>query len=111
MAQTPFECGYKECNNQPDYCVEWWGLNQHGKDPMVVLERYSCRDPHHLIRVSHNDIFGGYPDEIQDASTYHALPKLLSAVRSAMDRKLDHSSIANLVRDADPHPNQGRLPL
>ena len=107
--KSDFACNSEGCLSEPAYCIEWFGLNQHGKNPIVVMERYSCDNSRHLIASSQNNVFGGYPDEIQNTTHYEAKPKLLTAVKMAMDGKLDPLSIDHLVVNADPNPRQLRL--
>jgi len=103
-------CNYEGCNKRARYCIEWWGLNQHGKNPHLADECYSCTDPHHLIKLSHNSNLGGYPDEIYTDTPpgvrSKVLPKLLELVKKAMDGELKPDSIENIVEHSDPPKEQ-----
>ncbi|GAF85972.1 unnamed protein product, partial [marine sediment metagenome] len=57
-------CNYEGCWSRAKYCIEWWGLNQHGKNPVVADERDVCANPKHIISLANHDEYGGYPDEI-----------------------------------------------
>ena len=102
------KCSYDGCEKKARYCIEWWGLNQHGKNPIVVDESYSCTNPHHLIELSHNPNLGGYPDEINiEPGLYEEpLPKLLALVQQAMDEELKLDTIENIVMISDPPKEQ-----
>lgn len=102
-------CEYEGCQRKSAYGLEWWGLNQHGEDPRVVAERYSCPIPEHLVRLAHHDDFGGYPDEINDADTGEVKSRLLDLVCKALDGEVDKETIDSLVSIADPPVGQLQL--
>ncbi|MEK6950979.1 MAG: hypothetical protein AABX13_04625 [Nanoarchaeota archaeon] len=104
-----YECGYEHCDRSAVYCLEWWGVNQYGKNPIIVSERYSCLDPEHLIDLAHHNEYGGYPDEINSVETGEAKSRLLELVKKGMDRELDLDTLDNLVLIADPPPEQLRF--
>lgn len=99
-------CNYEGCGEKAGYCIEWWGLNQHGKNPVVADERYSCSNPEHLIRLSQHNAYGGYPDEIYSVGTFEIKQDLLSLVKKAIDGDLESETIDNLVLIADPPKEQ-----
>lgn len=99
-------CQYEGCQRKSAYGLEWWGLNQHGKDPRIVAERYSCHLSEHLVGLAHHDDFGGYPDEINVADTGEVKSRLLDLVRRALDGEVDRETIDHLVSVADPPPGQ-----
>ena len=82
-------CQYEGCNNKDFYCIEWWGLNQHGKDPEIVNETYSCTNSEHLLAMCHpNQYDGTFPDEINIDETGEARPELLRIVKRLLGRKV-----------------------
>jgi hypothetical protein len=99
-------CDYEGCWDRAKYCIEWWGLNQYGENPIVADECYACSNPSHLIELSQHKAYGGYPDEIHSVENYEVKPKLLSLVKKAIDGELAPESIDNLVLIADPPKEQ-----
>ncbi len=97
------------CPNKAKYCIEWWSLNQYGKNPYVVDERYSCAKPDHLIALSEHKEYGGYPDEINTVEGERVKPELLSLVKKAMDKELDIDTIDDIVYVADAPKEQLKL--
>jgi hypothetical protein len=86
-------CEHEGCKNKDVYCVEWWGLNQFGKDPEIVHEVYSCANPKHLIALSGPEEYdGSLPDNIYNVNTDKGKPRLLAIVTNALEGKLDHQT-------------------
>ena len=102
-------CDYEGCWDKAKYCIEWWGLNQHGENPIVADECYVCSNPKHLIELSQHRAYGGYPDEIHSIETYEVKSKLLSLVEKVIDGELELETIDNLVLIADPPKEQLQL--
>lgn len=104
---SSYQCAYPDCPAASAYCLEWWGVNQHGKNPLVVYERYSCEDSAHLIACADHEDFGGYPDEVYRCDdSEEVLPQLLFFIRGALDKTLSASTLENLVLIADPDKRQ-----
>ena len=79
------KCYVDECQNKARYIIEWYGLNQYGKDPEVVDEIAACEQFLHLVSLSYHDEFGGVPDGIVDFDDRDKEnPSLLEKVIGAM---------------------------
>ena len=102
-------CAYEGCTNKRQYCIEWQGLNQYGKRPVVVQERFSCFNPERLIALSHHEHYGGYPDEINDRHTFELKKDLLTFVKKSMDGDLNKETLDNLTNIFDPPKEQESL--
>jgi hypothetical protein len=94
-------CDFDGCTTKARYCIEWWGLDQYGENPVVADERSSCGDPEHLIALSQHNEYGGYPDEIHNANTGDVKHRLLELVNAAIDDTLDKETIERLVEFGD----------
>jgi len=95
---------YPYCAEAPLYCLEWWGVNQYGKNPLVVFECYSCAS-HLLSSALHLD-YGGYPDEIQDSETLQPQPYLLAVVSRALDEEWSPQRLEEMLHLVDPRDGQ-----
>ncbi|MDP3733622.1 MAG: hypothetical protein Q8R37_00165 [Nanoarchaeota archaeon] len=81
------KCYIDNCSASTQYIIEWYGLNQHGKNPLVVDERAVCSDIEHLVKASYHHLFGGIPDGIVDYETWEKEhPLLVQEVIFAMER-------------------------
>jgi hypothetical protein len=98
-------CEYKGCNNNAEYSIEWWGLDQDGKNPTIVDELHTCNNPEHVVNLSKHQEFGGYPDEIQSIGNYEPKTAILYQVKDVIDGKLEKIDISV----ADPLKEQLRL--
>jgi len=98
------QCASFSCAEKPFYCLEWWGLNQHGENPLVVFERYSCAM--HLLNSAIHECYGGYPDEIQDAVTLTPKPRLLAVIKKAFDEEWESERLEGMLHIVDPPKEQ-----
>ena len=90
-----YKCYIEECESPLKYTIEWYGLNQHGKNPLVVDERNVCENIEHLVSASFHSRFGGFPDGITDHSThYKEHPDLLERVIKRMDQDNPQNQLA-----------------
>jgi len=64
-----YKCSIENCQNPASYLIEWYGVNQHGENPVVVDERQVCENFDHIVRASHHESYGGFPDGIVDIET------------------------------------------
>jgi len=85
------QCCVEGCINQAQYVIEWYGLNQFGKNPVVADERPVCGDFTHMVHASFHDQFGGVPDGVVDAETLDKEhPELVARIIAEME-KIRHS--------------------
>ena len=74
------------CGDDYRFILEWYGVNQHGKNPELVDESHVCGEFRHIFEASHHDDYGGIPDRIIDLEhTEH--PRILEFVEGAMAAK------------------------
>lgn len=59
------------CGERSKYILEWYGVNQHGKNPLVVHEVSSCPNFEHIVEImnSNSNKFGTPLDGIVDSET------------------------------------------
>jgi hypothetical protein len=98
-------CEYMDCKSNAIYNIEWWGLNQHGKNPEIIVQRYSCSIPRHLLNLSRSDEFGGYPNRIEDLDGNNKV-YLLRSVKKALDNRLNEFQIEGMISNHDPDTRQ-----
>lgn len=78
-------CYLDGCQKPPKYIIEWYGLDQHGKNPEVADERAVCEEFEHLVKLSYHDSFGGVPDGIVDFDNWDKEnPSLVKRVIESM---------------------------
>jgi hypothetical protein len=87
-------CDFEDCNSLADYNIEWWGLNQRGKSPVMVHERYSCL--RHLLPLSRNLDLGGVPDMIYSFPGYKENLQTLELISQVL---CDEVSLSVLERE------------
>ena len=82
------KCYIDGCECPAKYCIEWYGVNQHGGDPLVADERPVCGNMDHIVSASAHDDYGGTPDGIVDIKTYEIEhPELLEKVIKLMEER------------------------
>lgn len=79
-------CKLEGCLRPPVYVIEWYGLNQHGKNPIVADEALVCGNFAHIFALSHHPAYGGTPDGVVDIETLDIehpdiVDKILQAMR------------------------------
>ncbi len=74
------------CGKPAKYIIEWYGVNQFGKNPEVADEKSVCSNFNHIVQASRHEDYGGVPDGIVDYKTLNIEhPSLLEKVIEAMD--------------------------
>jgi len=77
-----------DCGKKSLYVLEWWGVNQYGENPEVVLELGSCGNFEHMLNAStigSNDL--DVLDEIYNTKDYAQHPELSRLVNQAFRQK------------------------
>jgi len=80
-------CDYPGCDGNAKYCIEWWGVDQFGGDPLVERERHTCSYEDHIIHLARTGFNGGVPDEINKDDTGKVEEGLLKIIKKIMSEE------------------------
>lgn len=68
------------CEKPSLFVIEWYGVDQYGKNPELVDDRGVCGSFEHLVHASRHEEYGGVPDAIFLKYSNKKQSELLNAV-------------------------------
>lgn len=104
---------YPGCRHDRVFWIQWFCLNQHGEIIDIAGDRYSCKDPEHLIALSDHDDprgdgedfynfygnrFEDPPEEIYNLVDDQVEERLTTLVSDVLYGKAERSEVEELLK-------------